>query len=274
LGFGLLRKDLDLHRAVLVGLHDILDCSDGLARQTPARGKSKGQRQLLEMRLRPSRHARALPRVRRGAGEGKGGSIVKRQLFNAIAVVSAVLFFAVAVDTLVQVWRIHHITYSWIDSKGDQRSHCFEFACGSGFFMVNFGDTTWGRVQPDRSEREGWLFETLPAERWSSPGAYFHPGYWIQKLKFGPLSSGYVKNICNISVPFWIAAILCAVAPATWLRRRLRAQVRDDTPRCPGCGYDLRATPERCPECGAHAPPRTLNGIPAGEAAERRQKSE
>ena len=59
----------------------------------------------------------------------------------------------------------------------------------------------------------------------------------------------------TVMVPYWALALLTAWAP---MRRAVRAY-RNRQPRaagtfCPSCGYDLRATPGRCPECGAAGP--------------------
>ena len=53
----------------------------------------------------------------------------------------------------------------------------------------------------------------------------------------------------RVSFPWWCVAVATAVLPAIGLRQRLRR--RRPPGVCPGCGYDLRATPDRCPECGA-----------------------
>ena len=54
-----------------------------------------------------------------------------------------------------------------------------------------------------------------------------------------------------VSVPFWFVAALTAAAPTAWLLRHLTRRHRRVKGLCPACGYDWRATPGRCPECGS-----------------------
>ena len=60
--------------------------------------------------------------------------------------------------------------------------------------------------------------------------------------------SWYQQRQRIYSVPHWFAALVLAIPPALWFWRRLR---RPAPGTCLSCGYDLRATPGRCPECGA-----------------------
>jgi len=61
------------------------------------------------------------------------------------------------------------------------------------------------------------------------------------------------------AIPYWMPLTAAACLPAArlvhrsfrGLRRRLRR-----AGHCPSCGYDLRATPDRCPECGGTGPAR------------------
>jgi hypothetical protein len=57
-------------------------------------------------------------------------------------------------------------------------------------------------------------------------------------------------GVVGLSVPYWPLILAGLVPPALWTRRRIQRQRWRRAGLCFRCGYDLRATPGRCPECG------------------------
>ena len=51
-------------------------------------------------------------------------------------------------------------------------------------------------------------------------------------------------------VPMWCAIVPFLILPTPWCWRTIVHCRRGRRGLCLACGYDLRATPERCPECG------------------------
>jgi hypothetical protein len=88
-----------------------------------------------------------------------------------------------------------------------------------------------------------------------------------EKTVLNRVGIGWVRdsdiNANIVILPYW--AVAAAVATLTfgfaWIHSRTRWRLRAG--QCPGCGYDLRATPDRCPECGHAAGPNAI--LPSGD---------
>lgn len=61
-------------------------------------------------------------------------------------------------------------------------------------------------------------------------------------------------NYFRLVVPYWSVLLATGIAPILWVFNRRR---RTGAGCCVICGYDLRATPDRCPECGTPVPSKT-----------------
>jgi hypothetical protein len=64
-------------------------------------------------------------------------------------------------------------------------------------------------------------------------------------FEYGTYNCGW-----NLYVPWWFPAALLLILPTLWVLQIFRRKRQREQNLCKVCGYDLRATPARCPECG------------------------
>ena len=151
---------------------------------------------------------------------------MKRKLLTFFSVMSLLLFVAVCGLWVRSYWRNDLVV---------RRLSFFIYVIGSSHGVLVAG---WARnVATDH----GWEYHAGTVDNWNR-------SYGL-RIGFG-VSPGQDSLIF---VPHALVVIVSGVTAsvAGLQSRRLRRRKRSDV--CSVCGYDLRATPDRCPECGNEA---------------------
>jgi hypothetical protein len=75
-------------------------------------------------------------------------------------------------------------------------------------------------------------------------------GFGWYSLYNQPTAMGSYSRHSEIQVPGWFVVGILGIPTVLLVRRVVLARRNRRLNLCPCCGYDLRATPDRCPECG------------------------
>jgi hypothetical protein len=88
---------------------------------------------------------------------------------------------------------------------------------------------------------------------WAYRGFIFERSRSSQPDRIVPTEAMHEHRVV-VGVPHWFPLLFTLVLPAVWLRAFRRRRYRRRNGLCPVCGYDLRASTDRCPECGTPIP--------------------
>ena len=172
--------------------------------------------------------------------------VVRRRLFTLCAALSLLLCVAVGV-----LWVRSYWVADVVSVAGGPPPPAFS---SEWYVRSNTGFLCFAR-----NDNSSFGFDTRPLG-WTSHSPFpdfNRPVAQLRKPSFvlGPLSVGGTASPtmrhAAVKFPHWLPAALTAAAPLLWLRRYGRDRRRVTLGLCPTCGYDLRASPTRCPECGA-----------------------
>jgi len=165
---------------------------------------------------------------------------LRRIAWNSLAVVSAALCLAIA----------------FFDSRSYFK-HDYALRYSKGL-MIGMGLSD-GAIE---FQRDVGSYDYLEAPEWifinaAGDGADPNPTFKSRFLAFGLVRTQQVtddgKQLSDIQIhfPVWVATLMAGLFPIFWTLRLRRQHRCRSSGLCSSCGYDLRATPDRCPECGA-----------------------
>jgi hypothetical protein len=179
----------------------------------------------------------------------------RRRLFNLAAAVSLVLCVAtvaLAVASAYYGFSLYRVSTRTTSPQ-------------AFIFGVTVLDADYGRIRLYHTTvnlheiRHDWTDGVRWELKRSDPVPWGAGSGWRAFLLRGESDQGAGTSALDVVVPLWCLVVIFAVLPAVRIAQWRKARTmrkRREMECCPTCGYDLRATPDRCPECGTAVTPR------------------
>jgi hypothetical protein len=190
---------------------------------------------------------------------------MKRRVWDILSL--ALLAVGLAVVALGMIsfrtsWVLGHVRHTGVGYDS------ISIASAQGMFgvhlkrMTNEGDSAEQAWQHQRNLphfRPGWrmLVQDLrkvppgPQRRYAGATDWSYHGFsLIWRVANHPPPDPTTLVTRAVAVPHWFAALVLSLPALLRFGRFIRGRRRQRRGMCAGCGYDLRATPEKCPECG------------------------
>ena len=181
-------------------------------------------------------------------------------LFNAIAFASLLMFLAVA-GLWIRSYFVKDTFFKfgwWFDPNGsgqtsrriNLRQEVLDLADGRVEFELldQYSGTIDRNGFDNFVKRESPFWAAYPFHKTS----HEHMGYFFWRYLNQRGLPG--RHQIMIRLPLGVFQITCGFPLACFIAARARNKRRLMEGHCQTCGYDLRATPDRCPECGTISP--------------------
>ena len=175
---------------------------------------------------------------------------MRRRLLNLLTALSLLLCVAVVAMWVRSYFRYDvlaiHPGDAWLSARGRLGEVWILFAADRSRVNTPRGLTT-SRI----TDRTRWTHAALvPGNGWRRFGF----GYGTQPFPPPAAGAGPVHTVFHVAlIPYWALAAGFGLLPAVWSAHHVLRRRGRPPGHCRACGYDLRATPGRCPECGLAA---------------------
>jgi hypothetical protein len=179
-----------------------------------------------------------------------------RRLFRTVAVISGILLFlylAIPEFRLLPVGRLGVGKIGWPSVLRFSWAVASPRSVGPKFTAWQ---TSWADASPQQRGEYAAYFawrRTLPATVDRRFLGFVYEFYCDVDARGWESNAVSEAVIHRISLPWWFTCTVLGTMPTIIAFEALkgaRRRQRSTKGLCPKCGYDLRETPHRCPECG------------------------